>query len=279
MKMRAYFPPLNTRRRIPGFTLIELLVVIAIIAILAGMLLPALAKSKQKAQGISCVNNLKQLMLGWAMYSADNADGLVPSAGLDSLVAAASPTKNYGKQNQWCMGTMDRMPGATNSQLVMDSLLFPYINTVSIYRCPADRSTGSGGAVYPKGGAGSPRIRSMSMNNWMNPINAWAQNSSKVFNFRKASHIGRPADTWVTLDENPASINDGWFVCDPANASWVDIPATYHNNANGISFADGHAEIKRWKDTAVTGVNAAIGGAPRDGRVDLNWLQYRSTYR
>jgi prepilin-type N-terminal cleavage/methylation domain-containing protein/prepilin-type processing-associated H-X9-DG protein len=279
MKIRLRNPFPKTRQKAGGFTLIELLVVIAIIAILAGMLLPALSKSKTKAQGISCVNNLKQLMLGWSMYANDNNDNLVPSAGLDRLVTDANAAHAYGANNQWAMGTMDRMPGATNDLLLRDSLLFPLINNTAVFRCPADRSTGFGGTVYPKGGSGSARVRSMSMNNWMNPLAPWKANNNNVFNFRKSSHVTRPADTWVTMDENPASINDGWFVCDPESGTWTDIPATYHNNANGISFADGHAEIKKWKDKAVTGVNAAIGAGPQDGGTDLKWLKDRSTYR
>jgi len=257
-----------------GFTLIELLVVIAIIAILAGMLLPALAKAKTKAQGIGCQNNLKQLMLGWHLYAGDFNDNLVRSAGLDSLVATTSPTKNY-PLNQWCMGTMETLPSMTNSQLIMDSLLFKYVGALAVYVCPADKHT----TKDPYGAKGGPRtVRSMSMNAWMNPINAWAPDSKTVTNFRRLGGILRPSDTWVTIDENPASINDGWFVCDPAATAWTDIPGTYHNKAGGLSFSDGHAEIKKWHDPGITVHTADIGAAPKDGRVDLKWLQSRSSY-
>src|SRR5260370_37773145 len=127
--------PSRTQPFLSGFTLIELLVVIAIIAILAGLLLPALAKAKTKAQGILCLNNSKQLMLAWNLYAGDFNDKLVRSAGLDSLVTTVSPTKNY-PLNQWCMGTMDRTPDMTNTVLIQDSLLFPYVKSLPVYKCP-----------------------------------------------------------------------------------------------------------------------------------------------
>jgi len=265
---------LSDRRK--GFTLIELLVVIAIIAILAGMLLPALAKAKTKAQGIMCQNNGKQLMLGWNLYSGDNNEKICRTAGLDSLVSAVSPTKNY-PLNQWCMGTMDQPGVSTNFLLIQDSLLYRYVNALGVYRCPADKSSIVKGTIAPYNPKGIPRVRSLSMNAWMNPINAWGT-GAKVTNFRLNPDIKKPSETWVTIDENPASINDGWFVCDPTSGAWTDIPATYHNHSGGISFADGHAEIKPWKDPGILAANATIGASPRDGKRDLQWLQDRSTY-
>jgi len=117
----------------------------------------------------------------------------------------------------------------------------------------------------------------------MNPINAWNPDHTTgqapyYRNFRTYSSILTPSETWETLDENPTSINDGWFVCDPAIATWVDIPATYHNGANGMAYADGHSEIKRWRDPAITVKNADIRASPRDKGADLKWLKDRSSY-
>jgi prepilin-type N-terminal cleavage/methylation domain-containing protein/prepilin-type processing-associated H-X9-DG protein len=266
-----------------GFTLIELLVVIAIIAILASMLLPALSKAKTKAQGILCQNNSKQLMLGWNLYAGDYSDRICPTAGLGALVTGNTHRPDHvypASQQQWCMGTMESATGWTNTILIQDSLLFKYVNALEVYRCPADKSSVKGGTMNPYKPIGTPRVRSMSMNAWMNPLpgQQWAGDGGGVRNFRQMSHITKPSETWVTIDENPRSINDGWFVCDPRASAWVDIPATYHNKAGGLAYADGHAEIKSWKDNGILKPTATIGAAPEDKGVNLKWLQRQSTY-
>src|SRR2546428_9943296 len=156
-----------------------------------------------------CLSNSKQLMLAWNLYASDFNDKLVRSAGLDSLVTTVSPTKTY-PLNQWCMGSINPNNSATtptNTVLVMDSLLFPYVKSIPVYKCPADRKTTKG--AY--GGGGIPTIRSMSMNCWMNPLQAGAGRSDQAWsadtmgppprhNFRRNSDILRTAETWVTLD-------------------------------------------------------------------------------
>jgi len=272
-----------------GFTLIELLVVIAIIAILAAMLLPALSRAKTKAQGISCINNEKQLATAWVMYSGDNADKLVVNGGLNSEVTTATdPSAQPGGANsKWVQGRMDpentsgsqpdNAPWAsTNVAFIQIGLLYQYANSVGVYKCPADRK------VYN----GTLTIRSMSMNCWMNPTAADDRNvsgghSDLVLNFRKQGDIMNPGPSmaFVFIDENPYSINDGFFVCDPAPTSmrWLDYPATYHGGAGGLSFADGHAEIKTWRDGTVLKCTSNSSLPPADGGNDLNWLKLRSS--
>ena len=260
------------RGRNIGFTLIELLVVIAIIAILAAMLLPALGKAKQKAHGISCMNNLKQLQLGWMMYADDNQDRLMLVGGVPDLVVTVNPTF-AALRPQWAFGLVDGAGGdcATNTWFLENGLMYPYVKTTTIYRCPADPNTYKG----------TPTIRSMAMNCWLNPISIWDPPAiEKVY--RKFGSLQSPAKTFVFIDEAAYSLDDGFFVCTPDKNQWINNPASYHGNAGGLSFADGHAEIKGWKDSNLLNANKAKNyvGAwvnPDNSSGNLAWLQERST--
>ena len=223
-----------------GFTLIELLVVIAIIAILAAMLLPALSRAKQKAVGISCMNNLKQLQLGWTMYADDNQGRLVPVGGIANLVVQQNPAlvAPGAPNSQWVYGRVDSGPTATNSWFVENGLIFPYSKSDAIYKCPGDQRMVSGG---------SP-VRSMSMNCWLNPLTPWNPTTETIY--RKEGDLSQPgpSNLYVFIDEAAYSIDDGFFVCSPNFNQWINNPATFHGNSGGLSFADGHAEVKTWRD-------------------------------
>lgn len=221
-----------------GFTLIELLVVIAIIAILASMLLPALAKSKAKAQGIGCLNNLRQLMLGWRLYSDDANELLLLSRDVPDT-----------KRVVWVTGWVDYSSAAANWDPKVDiakSPLMPYIgNSFAIWKCPADHVT-----VKNNKGLRLPRVRSNSMSQTFD-TGSWLPNPPwRVYG--KMTEIVNPVKTWVLVDEHPDSVNDPAFAVqmakpDAKTAQIIDVPASYHNGACGFSFSDGHAEIHKWR--------------------------------
>ena len=240
LRLESLLP--NHRAQNRGFTLIELLVVIAIIAILAGMLLPALGKAKEKAKGILCMNNTKQLMLANHMYTGDNEESY--------------PQTRHGggseiNQGSWVTGSMTWgvYEANTNIAYLLDptysTLAVYFSNAKNIFKCPSDTflSAAQRNAGYRE------RVRSVSGNIRVgDDSNAWDTDAFPTYTAKTSGLTDPgPSATWIYMDEHPDSINDvGNFTYEPGGRGWVDVPAVYHNGAAGIAFADGHSEIHKW---------------------------------
>jgi prepilin-type processing-associated H-X9-DG protein len=257
--------------------------VIAIIAILAAMLLPALGKAKIKAQGIQCMSNLKQLQLVFLMYPDDNNDKLTSSGYM-------SPIEPTAWVNGWLDfngGNLDNTdPGTLTNP--SRAKFANYLQSVAVYKCPADRSS-----VVVAGGKRVERIRSLSMGqqwagpgDWLDPAGFQVNGTSKKYRvYFKKSSIDNPAMRFVFLDEHPDSLNAGGFanmmVPNPASAKIIDFPASSHNGAGGISFSDGHAEIRLWRDARTRPVprydNNLRLGEDSPNNQDMIWLADRTS--
>ena len=247
-----YSPHLVQR---PGFTLLELLVVIATIAILAALLLPILGKAKIKAQRTTCLSNLRQLQFAWAMYKDDNNGTLVESY----------PVSN---PDVWVQGDMTNPSQAGDTNLIKQGKLFPYDQSVGIYHCPTDQGVMINGTRVPT-------VRSYSMNCFMGSRNPSvglvpSTASGYVPFFAKDSDIPRPSDTWVLLEEDERSINDGFFLTDPKGEIWFDFPAISalrHDYSFALNFADGSSMIWHYRDPRT--LQVSVNGTEQPGNTDL----------
>jgi len=269
-----------------GFTLIELLVVIAIIAILAALLLPALERAKTESISSQCISNKKQAQLAWTMYASDFNDRLAINADQSQPFTQGGVT-----MQDWCEGIMDwtSNPDNTNYQYLINpraSSMGPYIvNNYKVYWCTADSYLSP-----PQHALGwQHRIRSISMDgavgdgvkytfpNWGNDKMWWAVKSSDLI-------YPAPAQSWVFIDEHPDSIDDEVLYINPAETSgtgvFTELPASLHNQACAVSFADGHAEIHKWinPETIHKVTYTVVDQVSVVNNVDLAWLAQRTPY-
>jgi prepilin-type N-terminal cleavage/methylation domain-containing protein/prepilin-type processing-associated H-X9-DG protein len=231
-----------------AFTLIELLVVIAIIAILAAMLLPALSKAKQEAQGINCVSNLKQLQLCWVMYAGDFGEKMVPN-----LVPTTA--------SSWVYGNVSVSPDFTNPATIQNSLLFSYNKSTKLYQCPAAKAV----TIPNPGGLTALQVRHYSIEGRMGGT---AVKANTAPNYAKVTEVKSPGptDAIVFVEESVNTIDDGYFWTDNDLTHWLNSPTVRHNQGASFSFVDGHAEKWRWR---VLNTEQGLTAPVRSSTVDL----------
>jgi len=270
-------------RRRHAFTLVELLVVIAIVGILAGLLLPSLARAREKARVIQCLNSKKQLQLAWAVYATDHDDRLVPHG----LNIPSPPRPELGLW--WAQGFLNYDGGNsenTNLSLLLDphfAKLGPYVQAAAVYKCPSDRSR-----VKVGRGRWAPRVRSISMSAFVGGLGQCGTDNVVKFGPQKLGEILNPSSVFVFLDEHPDSLDfvSFWMEDRKSGAGLSgnagSCPGSLHDGGATLSFADGHVESHRWVDprtrppvTYTTRLEFNVAAESRSNP-DLRWLRERS---
>lgn len=271
----------NKKKLSRAFSLIELLVVIALVVILAALLLPALSRARSHGASMACANNSKQLDLAWRLYADDNGGKLVNN-GLYNGWTVYSPPQT-GKRIEtpnWVYGLLDwsASPDNTNTHLLAKGLLFPYAPQVTIAKCPADRYLSS---AQVDEGFGQ-RVRSVALNSYLAGSaepNEYLAPGFAIYVKETDLIAPTPSDLWVFADENPDTINDGFFRTQMLDTNdWADVPGSYHDGACVFSFADAHVEIHKWKSgRTCPPVHFGETQIEDPGSQDISWVHNHTT--
>jgi prepilin-type N-terminal cleavage/methylation domain-containing protein len=223
---------MNARR---AFTLVELLVVIAVIAILAGLLLPVLSSAKDRSRRVICLNNQRQLDLGWQMYADENGGILASNAwAYRSGLVTESPS------NSWVTGNAGL---DTNTSTITDGTIYTYVKEIQPYKCPSDRSLVFGTTV--------PILRTYSLSCYMGGPPADAAQFG-VQPLHRMNQIRNPSQSLTFLEEDDSSLDDGHFLYSPAIDNWLNVPTWAHQSGAVLVFADGHGEFWKWQSALPT---------------------------
>ncbi|HEV2453068.1 MAG TPA: prepilin-type N-terminal cleavage/methylation domain-containing protein [Verrucomicrobiae bacterium] len=224
--------------KVRAFTLVELLVVIAIIAILAALLLPAVSKSEEQARVTQCINNMRQLALGWVIYANDDNDWLVHNW----IPGSGSPPS-------WCQGNIQANP--TDITGITNGLLFSYVRDIPLYHCP-DAHTVNGrfqertvSMIVRMGGADASDSANYGVwNSAGSDLSGDLQSEFPMFKKLTQIRGPSPSEAIVFDDESQLTVDDCILGLDWND--WRNSVSARHNSGCVFSFADGHAERWQW---------------------------------
>jgi hypothetical protein len=289
------------KKRSKGFTLTELLVAVGFLALLALLFLPAYGDSRTKSRGVRCLGNLRQVMNGALMYTHDYHDLFPPNPddGTTTSGYAWAPGQVFG-------GMPDDPPPAAahtfDTGIITNFLLFKYVGRdPTVFRCTADPRQGLyDGSDFSKFGTIVPAVRGISMSGavgtidpgfasggghsgipnlpvpgvWLTGNHGMNRHNSpwRTYGSLTDMVIPIPANIMVFIEEDPYSINDGFFAFSAGQVKWVDWPTTRHNMAGALTFADGHAELHKWQNIGVRIPNGVQFGSGPSGPNDPDWL-------